>query len=261
MSSPTIIGMPEVLCGVDNIERREGNVTARMQVGRWMLDPTGRPAPSALGVLADNLLGYAIIDGAPPPEGWAVTTEMSMDVVEVPPSDGSPLRGEATLLETNRSGGLASGRITDSAGLVIARVRQRGRFVAVPSNVTDRAPGSARLRSGMGLPDLALKAMSPGLLCELVVDASVVNPLGNLHGGVSLWLAGTVGSAALREGNPSLATASIHVTYLRPAPLGTTVRVIATVVHTGRSLGLAHVTALLGDGRPCTQATVVGHVI
>jgi hypothetical protein len=39
VSSPTIIGMPEVLCGVDNIERREGNVTAQ---------PSGGGAPSMM---------------------------------------------------------------------------------------------------------------------------------------------------------------------------------------------------------------------
>jgi uncharacterized protein (TIGR00369 family) len=95
---------------------------------------------------------------------------------------------------------------------------------------------------------------------QVDVTEALANPLGNLHGGVSLWLAEGVGSAALRQGNPMLETASIHVTYLRPAPIGTSVRVVAAPRHTGRSLGLADVRIVLPGGRPCVEATVVGHL-
>ena len=254
MTFPIVTAMPEVHFGVDSITPGEGAMTARMRAGRWLRDATGRPRAGSLGVLADNILGYAIIGSAPHGD-WAVTTEMSVDVVGSLP-EGGVLRGEAELLDSDRSGGFAEGRIVDESRRVVARVRQRGRFVSgLP------APASDRLSSPEApFPRVVPRVTPDGTTVDLEVTAALTNPLGNLHGGVSLWLAETMGSAALHQGNAALETASIHVTYLRPAPLGSTVRVIAVPRHTGRSLGLADVRALLPDGRACIEATVVGHV-
>jgi uncharacterized protein (TIGR00369 family) len=90
------------------------------------------------------------------------------------------------------------------------------------------------------------------------VSPALANPLGNLHGGISLWLAELAGDAALRGEGTALDTATVHVTYLRPVPLGTTIRVTATAVHRGRTFGVAQVVGTLPDGRHCTVATVTG---
>jgi uncharacterized protein (TIGR00369 family) len=251
---PIITSRPDPLFGIEDVAWREPRVAARMRVGSRLLDEAGRTAPGALGVVADNVLGYAIIATAPP-GGWAVTTEMSIDVLGPLPGEGELVRAEAELVAGDGSGGFAEGTVVDVAGRVVARLRQRGRFVDRPREI----PENGRGRDG-GLPDLVPRPTADGVGLDLEVTEPLGNPLGNLHGGVSLWAVEAVGRAALRQGNPALRTASVHLTYLRAAPVGTTLRIGAEPRHTGRSMGLADVRVLLADGRPCIEATVVGHV-
>jgi acyl-coenzyme A thioesterase PaaI-like protein len=77
---PIIASRPDPLFGIEDVAWAEPRVTARMRVGPRLLDAAGRSSPGALGVVADNVLGYAIIATAPA-GGRAVTTEMSVDVL------------------------------------------------------------------------------------------------------------------------------------------------------------------------------------
>jgi acyl-coenzyme A thioesterase PaaI-like protein len=52
-------------------------------------------------------------------------------------------------------------------------------------------------------------------------------------------------------------TASIHIAYVRPAPVGTRLLFTPTVIHEGRTLGLAQVISTNEAGNPCTIATLV----
>ena len=60
------------------------------RTGDWMLGPDGKPCRGSLGVLADDVLGYAVV--AERPVGhWAVSTEIFVDFCSVLPVDGAIL--------------------------------------------------------------------------------------------------------------------------------------------------------------------------
>ncbi|GAA1365238.1 hypothetical protein GCM10009596_28880 [Arthrobacter rhombi] len=263
MTFPILKGAPESLFEVDGIARGQNAMVAQMATRPSMCDPEGLPRPGILGVLADNVLGYSVIGGAPT-GSWAVTTEMSLDIVGGLPRDGGNVHGRASLLDSDLSGGFSEGTFVDDSGRVIARGRQRGRFIPgipePPLVVTDAERNLAPpedLHTLLGVH--GARQGTAETVITLEVTSALTNQLDNLHGGVSLCLAEMAGAAALRNGGPPLTTASVHVTYLRPAKLGSTIRMTATPGHRGRTLGLAHVVLALADGRPCVMATVAGH--
>lgn len=94
---------------------------------------------------------------------------------------------------------------------------------------------------------------------SLSVSDRFVNPMGNLHGGVSLCLAEWAAAAALDDVGAALTTASVHVDYVRPVPGGTSVDLEATVLHLGRTTGVVLVVARTAAGRIATVATVTAH--
>ncbi len=93
---------------------------------------------------------------------------------------------------------------------------------------------------------------------EIEGIASFSNPLGNVHGGITLFLSDLL-SDRCADGTPGLTTASVHITYVRPIVGDSKARFITSVVHSGRTLGVAHVRAETLDGRACTFATVTRH--
>jgi uncharacterized protein (TIGR00369 family) len=93
-------------------------------------------------------------------------------------------------------------------------------------------------------------------LLTVTVTADLANPLGNLHGGITLLVSDLVAQAAFAAAGGPTRTTSVHVAYPRPMPLGTTVRFEGEVIHRGRTFGVARVTALNATGKPCAVATV-----
>ena len=252
--------------------------------------------PGSLGVLIDNLLGLAIMTSRP--EGrWSVSAEISIDVVSPVPADGSSLRGTAQLLQADEQSGLASAEIFDESGRLVAVCRQRGRFIAqLPSqSIQDQVrnnqydagqePGtspaaetsgaSREVREVREVGETALRSLLGARPLEnggsgLVLDVTeqLTNPLGNLHGGISFAACELAGLSALsadqsasglQPGGAPLVTASIHVAYTRPLPIGTVATFVATVLHRGRTLGVAHVVGTNSAGKTCTVATVTAH--
>jgi uncharacterized protein (TIGR00369 family) len=93
-------------------------------------------------------------------------------------------------------------------------------------------------------------------MLAVAVTPDLANPLGNLHGGITLLVSDLVAQAAFAAAGGPTRTTSVHVAYPRPMPLGTTVRFEGQVIHRGRTFGVAQVTALNASGRPCAVATV-----
>jgi uncharacterized protein (TIGR00369 family) len=85
------------------------------------------------------------------------------------------------------------------------------------------------------------------------------NPLGNLHGGVSLCVSELVAVRALLGSGPPLVTASVRMAYVRPLLVGTTVTLTARVLHRGRTLGVVEVVGTGPGGKVATLATVIAH--
>lgn len=264
MTFPFISGRAESVFGIEDISRSESGmvVTARSQ--QWAEALEGEAPAGTLGVLADNASGYAIISGAP--EGhWSVSTELTLDLVGTVPTDGRTLIATATLLQRSANAGYSAGTIVDSRGRTLAYVRQRGMYVPGHPGRPERPVQDSSAESDVpSLKFLFGHEAGDGFTAadlDLQVTEDMVNPLGNLHGGVSLCLTEWMATRALREeGPPGLRTTSVHVVYLRPAPLGARLRADVTIGHRGRRLGLAHVKVVTAEGKPVITATVTTEV-
>jgi uncharacterized protein (TIGR00369 family) len=226
--------------------------------------PNSAASAGSLGVLVDNVLRYAVI--AERPQGhWPVSAEISIELCAAIPIDGSSLRAEASLLHVDASGGLASARVLDEDGRVIALCSQRGRFIghdqaAMPAPAWESDNDPLLTSPITGLASLmGAKPLLTANGAELHLTVRLGNPLANLHGGISLCASELVGLAALQNSGPQFETASVHVVYARPIPLGSDVIFHASVTHRGRSLAVAQIISTNDAGKPCTIATVTAH--
>jgi acyl-coenzyme A thioesterase PaaI-like protein len=68
------------------------------------------------------------------------------------------------------------------------------------------------------------RAADASALLTLAVSADLANPLGNLHGGITLVVSDLVAQAAFAAAGWPTRTTSVHVACPRPMPLGMTVR-------------------------------------
>jgi uncharacterized protein (TIGR00369 family) len=255
-SGPIVVGGPERLFRIDSIAAGRTSVTGSMTTGTWSVGPDERPCAGSLGVLVDNVLGYAI-QTRQPKHRWSVSTEISIDFLAGFRTDGSPLYAEGRVLQIDAIGGMASGQVIDPSGRVIAHCRQRGRFVTQSPGVSAPASNNHLLTADTATLIGASAGAPPDLRLE--VTAELGNPLGNLHGGVSLCASELAGIAALRSSDQALVTASIHVAYVRPAPVGTHLLFSPTIQHRGRTFAVAQVISTNESGRPCTIATITAH--
>lgn len=261
MTFPIITGPAERVFGVHQISPAAPEMEIRARTRRWVEGGDGDAPVGVLGVPADNATGYAVIAGAPAGH-WSVTTELSLDVFGPIPTNGSDLTVSAALVHSNASTGYSEGEVVDAQGHTVARIRQRGLFVA---GHPAEAGSAAVLSTGPGPVDLGafFGVVSPGSrkpgAAEIEVTDDLVNPLRNLHGGVGFCLVEWMAREGLQAvSGDGLRTTSIHVAYLRPAPLGTTVRVATEVLHCGRSFGLVQVTVSLPSGKPVLVGRVTG---
>ncbi|MCW2867850.1 MAG: hypothetical protein JWR20_2038 [Marmoricola sp.] len=251
---PIVDAGPEALFRVGRVHADGDVVRGSMPTGPWLAGTGGSPALGSLGVLVDNVLGYAII-AARPPGHWSVSTEISLDLLGRVPDDGSSLHAAGKVLHSDGAGGFATGEVVDDAGRLIAVCRQRGRFVpsgpdpdalrfTLPQGVTDAMSLVGAVRRPTGL--------------DLEVTEVLENPMHNLHGGIALCVADLAAGLALTDGGPPLTTASIQMTYVRGVPGGSTLAVDVEVEHRGRTLGAVEVIGRVA-GRSCTIGRVTAH--
>ncbi|MGW1026785.1 PaaI family thioesterase [Streptomyces sp. NPDC002577] len=257
---------PERSFKVARVASEGGVVSSSMPTGSWLIGPAGRSVYGALGVLVDDALGYAIMLDRPV-DHWSVSSEISIDVCGPLPTDGSLLSAEARILHSDSRGGISSGSVVDARGRLVAACRQHGRWVqdlpaASPVDESAAAPGmddGGMRQSAEDLLELLgtqVKTTDNGAELDLLAAEELVNPLHNLHGGIALCASDIVAHAALEAAGRPSDTASLHIAYTRPIPLGTTVRFEASVAHSGRSFAVVSVTATNEAGKPCTIATV-----
>ncbi|MCW2778351.1 MAG: hypothetical protein JWN17_2076 [Frankiales bacterium] len=253
-------GGPERLMRVDGLAWRDRDVLARMTTGPWLRSPAGRPGLGALGVLVDNVLGRAIM-GQGQDAPWSVSLEIGIDLVGRLPLDGSVLSAVGVAQERDARGGLATAEVRDASGAVVALARQRGFSVPRPTE----PPGGLETGPAVDVSSDDLLALlggrlqrgTAGAVLVMEADPRVTNPLGNLHGGISLCAVEQVAAACL-DGPPSpLHPVSVQVTYVRPVPSGAQVAFTAQALHRGRSVGLVHVVGAVAGGPPCVVGTVV----
>jgi uncharacterized protein (TIGR00369 family) len=270
-------GGPEQSLGITRIKIVGDDVVASMASGPWLNGPAGSPPGGVLGVLIDDVLGIAIARHRGPGQ-WSVSAEISLDLTGPVPADGSRIEARARHVHSGPHGGFSSGTVHDATGKLIALCRQHGRWVTtVPQDpMTPQEAGTEADRpaaSGAPVPAGTSAPWSPpaslaallgtavqptegGAALDLVVTPDLTNPLGNLHGGITFAACDLAAQAVLLAAGGPTQTASIHVAYPRPIPLGSTPRFEARVLHRGRSLGIVRVTATVDGVKPCSVATI-----
>lgn len=250
---------PEQLFGLDGLEfLDDGSIVGTMASGAWLSASGSTDGPgelAGLGVLIDVTLGYA---GVQLSSGWALSTEISVDVVGPVPVDGSPIRCRARVVQQDAEGALVMGEVT-AAERAVAHCVMRMRFVdRTPEEVQSEQLVVAHPRtSSGGLAALLAPETTwrPGG-GEAAVSARFANPLGHFHGGMVLTLAEWFGSRAAPQFS---STGSVRLTLVRGVPSGDSVSITTTSVHEGRTLGLVEVTFRDSRGRTTALATVTRH--
>ena len=244
---------PEALFAVTCFD---DGVRAEMTTGPWS---SGPGSAGSLGVLADNVLGYALITEAPAGL-WSVSAEISLDFFRPPPGDGTKLRAEGRMVHTTGTTGLAEGSIFDEAGRLVSRCRQWGRYVEPRGPVPDGRPAGSPPAEGL-LDEIRSQVSTGEGYAELRVDVGddLINPIGSLHGGISLWLAELTAGAAVGDTQSSLVPASLTATYPRPLPHGEVATFRAEVVSRGRRMAITRITGSNRASKPCVVATVHHH--
>ena len=273
---------PERSLGISRSTVVGDDVVASMASGPWLNGPAGAPPGGVLGVLIDDVLGLAIARHREAGQ-WTVSAEISLDLTGPVPADGSRIEARGRHVHSGRHGGLSVGTVHDASGGLVALCRQHGRWVTTvpddpmtPSEAGTAAGGppasGAPAVPGPAVPGPAAPWQPPaslaallgaraepaegGAMLDLEVTTGLTNPLGNLHGGITFVACDLLAQAALlAEGGPTQ-TASIHVTYPRPMPLGAKPRFEARVLHRGRSLGIVRVTATVDGMKPCAIAMI-----
>lgn len=278
-------GGPERLFGVSELSLDGPVASGVIDVDARHVTSAGTGG-GALGVLVDDVLGYAVV-AACPVERWSVSTDITVDLI-CPPRVGTRLVAEARALYADEDASFAQCRVCDDAGRLVAVAAQRGRFTERAPDVVwaeeagrARTPrdGSADRRVWQGAGDPSSSGGIAALLgaqlagggphgvvasegvsvAELRARSELCNPLGALHGGVALAASLIAAEDALRRlGAAGLAATSIRITYPRSIPTGADVAFTARARHGGRSFAVLDVAGEV-DGRLCTSAQVTAH--
>lgn len=246
---PVLSTGPEALFGVGDVAVDGDSVVGSMPSGPPFLGPDARPALGALGVLVDNVLGYAIIDSLPP-RSWSVSTEIWIDLVAPLPADGSRIHAAARAVQ---AGSFAIGRVVDADGRLLAECRERGRQIADVPNAAGAPTFELPDHAGDLAELIGLRPGGDGMVLE--VTPALGNPRRMLHGGVSLCASELVATHSRRSGAPELLTTSVHIVHSRPVPVGVRMDFCATTRHAGRTLWVSDVVGSV-SGRACTLARV-----
>ncbi|HWU23672.1 MAG TPA: hotdog domain-containing protein [Nocardioides sp.] len=219
-----------------------------MELGGWSVGPGGAPAVGALGVFADEVLGYALM-ASMPPGGWSISTEIWIDVLAPLPAPGTALTGCA---QARRPGAFSTGELRDPRGRVVALCRQRGRATSAPGSEHHVALDGIVDAQGI---EALLGLETDGTAYLLHARPHLLNPLAMLHGGVSLAASEVAASRSRAAQGCELPTTSVHIVHSRGVPLGGVLELSAETRHAGRTLWVTEVIGRVG-GRTCTVATI-----
>jgi acyl-coenzyme A thioesterase PaaI-like protein len=243
---PVVETGPEAMFRLGEIRVDGATFSGSMAVGPW-LDVHGRTPPGALAVLVDDVLAFAITEDLPSGR-WAVSAEIAIEVLRILPGSGG-VHATATLGHVDDLGGLATGRVTDDDGTLLALCSQRGRFIPAPPDLVEDGSWGAPLAAGDLERLLAIRAGEPMAATDVLANEG-----GSLHGGISMFVADLLAGAVA----PELVTASLHTTFTRGIPIGSQVMWRTQVRHRGRTLAVVDVDGLVDD-RVCTTTRVVLH--
>jgi acyl-coenzyme A thioesterase PaaI-like protein len=250
-------GGPERLFGVRGLCWEGAEALGTMRMDGWRADAAGRGAEGVLGVLVDDVLGYAAV--ADPPAGhWSVSTDITLELLDGW-AEANTATARARIVEVNDGASTCVCRVTDEQGRLIAIASERGRYVPVDEHAL--APDQGEPRPVQGEHDASgiLELVETGGTIVVPGTAALQNRLGSLHGGVSLCAAQIAARRALdRAGLESLSPTAVRIVY--PKPARGSVELHATLRHAGRSFAVIDVEGRSED-RVVVLAQITAHPI
>ncbi len=183
---PALHGGPEDAFRLGTIAQDGTRTTGSMPVGPWLAGATGAPRPVRWACWSTT--SSATRYRHPTDGRWSVSAEITLDVLGPLPTSGG-LTAVAEVDHVDALGAYATGHLVDDHDRVVARSTQRGRFV--PLSGADPAPSAYERVAGSGDVVAWLdRAYADG--APFVVPDVLANPLGNVHGGISLCLSDLV---------------------------------------------------------------------
>lgn len=253
-------GVPETAFGIPRLyAESDDSITGSMTPGRVPLGPDGRPAAGAVGVLADDALGFSLMASSPDPT-WSVSVEITLDfLAELPRTCGLHVTARGTMID--QLAGYGEGRVVDDDGRLLVTARQHGRYVAGPESGTGpAAPVDVAAREH--LTDLLGATTQRGrseATLRLADPQPWLNPMGALHGGVAICAAEAAAALATSASAFPLRTTSMSISFARPMAGPGPFEFVTRVLHAGRTVQMVDVVAQ-ANGTPCTFARVVRQV-
>jgi uncharacterized protein (TIGR00369 family) len=262
---PYFRGVPEVAFGMESVSTLGSTAQGTMRPGAWAARGDGRLHQGCIGVLVDNVTGYAVLT-ARAGDYWAVSSAISIDFHEPLAADTQRIRCAASLDHRSSGWGHASGRVTTDTGELVATVSQRLRFVpGFPAgrNEPDEPAGTPSSLPALGTLLSVTEAHADEVDLRLSPVPGMRNPIGTLHGGVALCASEVAAHKAwaLSPKHPGEAfhTASIRISYLRPGDLEGDLTLKVTTLHASRSVVLADVQLRNPGGEVATRALCTLH--
>ncbi|MCV7412359.1 hypothetical protein AWC05_17240 [Mycobacterium florentinum] len=242
-------------CRADGIGRR-----CDVRVGAWSLDREGMSRPGVLATALDHVLGESL--AVHRPKGWWTTTsELTIDFL-APFDPQSRLQATADPIQVELRGGYAQARLIDERGFVVAEgstwahhLPPRG-APALPLVRPWNEPASTVATIEDHLRFERLPSPADSVLLTLRASASWTNIFGLVHGGVWTCLSEIAAAQLLREHNPKLTTARLHVAFVRAARGDGPITVTARARHVGSAFAVVDVLGRAADDTLCTISTV-----
>jgi acyl-coenzyme A thioesterase PaaI-like protein len=256
----------------------DGGAAQALVVPEWLRDKTGAVVPGAIGMLADSVLGSAVMSSVAPQLSM-VTSHLHLEIPGMIPPVTDEIRGRARGRSMAARYGVGEGEMHAGDGTEIAQATIGSVLIPFPKD--DVAPPPTLLA---GAPDAhpsrpphrlvagdplhvylgtdVVAARRTGVKIRVAASPRLANSSGGLHGGVGLLLGERVLDLALdvalrAAGRPrstpegAMRLVELRAAFVRRVPADW--RPIAchgAVLHLGRRLAAGRAEVQDQDGRP-----------
>lgn len=245
---PYYRGPAEAAFGIEPVAITGNTAVSAMRLGPWARSADGATVhQGATGVLIDDTTAYAGLT-ARGPEQWAVSSEISVDFHSCIPAETEWLTCAATVDHRSDGWGHSSGQVLTANGTLISTVRQRMRYFPGDDTPHRQSHEPEDALSWLDSLDSRVELLSREgnrSRHQLKSDPGMRNPLGTLHGGISLAFSELLARKAWENSTDrpeeSFRTSSIRMSYLRPGALDGNYTATVDIIHFSRSVVIAEI--------------------
>ena len=159
-----------------------------------------RYSPATIGVMIDESFSR-VTNAIRPPGRSIVTSELSIDLVEMTGSGDGPLSCDANAVAVSPNAALAHSTLQDAHRAVVATASTWCRFIKGGHDENHAYPQAAKPPPDLALHRLLTTTLSPDddtVTARFTPDDQCTNDLGTLHGGIAVAAALEVGLTWLR---------------------------------------------------------------